>query len=235
VITEGLAGLLAEARVLLLDFDGPVCSVFAGLPAARIAKQLRGLLWRHGVALPDHVMEQDDPHEILRYTGSLGRPELTRIVDDALTAAEVEAARVARPTPYAREVIVAARAAGRPVAIVSNNAAEAVRTYLDAHRLGRYVHPVVGRFYADPSRMKPDPAPILTAVEELNANPAECVLIGDSVSDITAAAAAGVRSIGYANKPGKRQRLTEAGADAIVDSMAAIATAILAMQDNTGT
>jgi HAD superfamily hydrolase (TIGR01509 family) len=231
---DDLAALLREARVLLLDFDGPVCSVFAGLPAATIAKQLRGLLWRHGVALPDHVMEQDDPHEILRYTGSLGRGEMTRSIEDALTAAEIEAARVARPTPYAREVIVAAHEAGRPVAIVSNNAAEAVRTYLAAHRLSRYVHPVVGRPYADPSRMKPDPAPILTAVEELDADPAECVLVGDSVSDITAAATAGVRSIGYANKPGKRQRLTEAGADVIVDSMAPIASTMLALQDSTG-
>lgn len=232
---DRLAALLAEARVLLLDFDGPVCSVFAGLPAATIAKQLRGLLWRHGIALPDHLMEQDDPHEILRYTGTLGRDELTRAVEDALTAAEITAARLARPTPYAREVIVAAHETGRSVAIVSNNAADAVRTYLDAHRLSRHVHPVVGRPYADPARMKPNPAPICAAVDELDADPAQCILVGDSVSDITAATAAGVHSIGYANKPGKRERLTDAGADAIVDSMAPIATAMLAMQDNTGT
>jgi HAD superfamily hydrolase (TIGR01509 family) len=231
---DELAALLREARVLLLDFDGPVCSVFSGLPAATIAKQLRGLLWRHGVALPDHVMEQDDPHEILRYTGSLGRDELTRAVEDALTSAEITAARLAQPTPYAREVIVAAHAAGRPVAIVSNNAADAVRTYLDAHRLSRYVHPVVGRTYGEPSLMKPNPAPIVAAVAELDADPSECVLIGDSVSDITGAAAAGVRSIGYANKPGKRQRLSDAGADPIVDSMAPIATAMLALEDSTG-
>jgi HAD superfamily hydrolase (TIGR01509 family) len=231
---DELAALLGEARVLLLDFDGPVCSVFAGLPAARIAKQLRGLLWRHGVALPDHVMEQDDPHEILRYTGSLGRGEMTRSIEDALIAAEITAAKSARPTPYAREVIVAAHEAGRQVAIVSNNAAEAVCTYLDAHRLNRYVHPVIGRPYADPGRMKPNPAPILAAVADLDADPTECVLIGDSVSDVTGAAAAGVRSLGYANKPGKRQRLTDAGADAIVDSMAAVATAMLALQDSAG-
>jgi HAD superfamily hydrolase (TIGR01509 family) len=233
VTGDGLAALLGGARVLLLDFDGPVCSVFAGLPAATVAKQLRGRLC-HGVALPDDVMEQDDPHEILRYTGTLGRDELTRAVEDALIAAEVTAAKSARPTPYAREVIVAARETGRPVAIVSNNAADAVRTYLDAHRLSRYVHPVIGRPYADPSRMKPDPFPVLAAVEELDADPAACVLIGDSVSDITGAAAAGVRSIGYANKPGKREGLTDAGADAVVDSLAPVATAMLALQDGSG-
>jgi HAD superfamily hydrolase (TIGR01549 family) len=234
VTADGLATLLREVPVLLLDFDGPVCSLFAGLPAATVAKQLRGLLWRHDVALPDHVMEQDDPHEILRYTGSLGRAELTWAVEDALTAAEVAAAKSARPTPYSREVIVAAHEAGRPLAIVSNNAADAIRAYLDAHRLSRYVHPVIGRPYADPSRMKPNRAPILAAVDELDADPQGCILIGDSVSDITGAAAAGVRSIGYANKPGKRQRLSDAGADPIVDSMAPIATVMLALDDSTG-
>jgi beta-phosphoglucomutase-like phosphatase (HAD superfamily) len=82
--------------------------------------------------------------------------------------------------------------------------------------------------------MKPDPAPILAAVEGLDAHPTECVLIGDSTSDIQGATAAGVRSIGYADKPGKRQRLTAAGADAIVESMTPIATAVLALRDSTG-
>jgi len=82
--------------------------------------------------------------------------------------------------------------------------------------------------------MKPDPAPILSAVAELDADPADCVLIGDSASDITGAAAAGVRSLGYANKPGKRQRLTEAGADVIVDSMAPIASTVLALRESCG-
>jgi len=32
---EALEDVLARTRYLLLDFDGPVCDIFAGLPAAR--------------------------------------------------------------------------------------------------------------------------------------------------------------------------------------------------------
>ena len=37
---QAVAGLIAQARYLLLDFDGPVCDIFAGLPAAAIAGRL---------------------------------------------------------------------------------------------------------------------------------------------------------------------------------------------------
>ena len=47
----------------------------------------------------------------------------------------------------------------------------------------------------------------------LNAQPLHCTLVGDSVSDIVAARRAGVASVGYANKPGKHEKLRDAGAD----------------------
>lgn len=55
---------------------------------------------------------------------------------------------------------------------------------------------------------------------------AECVLVGDTVTDVEAATTAGVRSIGHANKPGKADSLTSAGADAIVTTIDQIALAL---------
>lgn len=54
----------------------------------------------------------------------------------------------------------------------------------------------------------------------LDANPAETSLVGDSVTDIEGAQRAGVGSIGYANKPAKYERMTKAGAGAVITSMA---------------
>ncbi|WP_234361448.1 HAD family hydrolase [Plantactinospora sp. BB1] len=51
----------------------------------------------------------------------------------------------------------------------------------------------------------------------------DCLLVGDSLSDIQAARAAGVVAIGYANKPGKRERF--GAADAVIDSMADLVAA----------
>ncbi|MDQ0367983.1 HAD superfamily hydrolase (TIGR01509 family) [Catenuloplanes indicus] len=162
--------------------------------------------------------------EVLRYAAALGRPALTRMVEDALCAAELRAAGGAVPTPFARELIMAAHRTGRRTAIVSNNSAAACTAYLTAHGLERFVHPIVGRAYADPARMKPDPAPVLAAMRELDAEPGECVLIGDSVSDVTAARRAGVAAIAYANKPGKAGRL--AAADVVVHGIDRIVAAV---------
>ncbi|WP_241253226.1 HAD hydrolase-like protein [Streptomyces sp. W1SF4] len=51
---------------------------------------------------------------------------------------------------------------------------------------------------------------------------ADCTLIGDSLTDVQAAHAAGATVIAYANKP---PLFAEAGADAITDTMHAIAQA----------
>ncbi|EEP71029.1 HAD-superfamily hydrolase [Micromonospora sp. ATCC 39149] len=216
--------MIDRARVILLDFDGPVCGIFARHPASTVAHELRRLLVDQAVTLPPYVLTEHDPLAVLRFTATIGRPAVVRLIDQAMTREEVTAARTAEPTPYGREVIVAAQQTGRRVAVVSNNSAESVRAYLSARRLTAYVHPVIGRPEAAPERMKPDPFSVLAAVRELGAEPAECVLVGDSVSDIEAAHAAGVSAIGYANKPGKRERL--AAADAVIDSMAELVTAL---------
>jgi phosphoglycolate phosphatase-like HAD superfamily hydrolase len=44
-------------------------------------------------------------------------------------------------------------------------------------------------------------------------------MIGDSVTDIQAAKAAGTKVIAYANKPGKRERFAAHQPDALIDSM----------------
>ncbi|MGS2613651.1 HAD family hydrolase [Micromonospora sp. LZ34] len=74
--------------------------------------------------------------------------------------------------------------------------------------------------------MTPNPVPVRRAGLAVDAAPGRCVLIGDSTSDIEGGRAAGVRTIGFANKPGKRNHLARAGADAItagINGMAEIA------------
>lgn len=57
--------------------------------------------------------------------------------------------------------------------------------------------------------------------------PDQCVMIGDSATDIEAAHAARVAAIAYANKPGKRTRFAVYRPAAIIDHMCELA-AILA-------
>lgn len=202
-------------EALLLDFDGPVCSIFSGCPAPRVAADLVALIGA------EDVRGETDPLAVLRWAGDHCGHDVTVAVEEALCAAELRAAALAEPTPFAREVILGA---GVPVAIVSNNSAAAIEAYLTAHDLAAGVTAVVGRAYADPRRMKPNPAPVLDAVRTLGVEPSACALVGDSLSDIEAARAAGVTAIGYANRPWKRAAFTTA--DLVITSMREVADAL---------
>ena len=226
-MSADLVRLFAEVDAILLDFDGPVCGIFAGYPARDVAAELVDLLYRHGVDPPARLTSETDPLEVLRWTGTTGDQGITRAVEDALCVAERRAVETAAPTPYGREVIVAARQAGLPVAVVSNNSAGAVTAYLATHRLAAHVASVIGRTYAEPGLMKPNPEPILRAVRTLDASPGRSVLVGDSLSDIEGGRAAGVRVVAYANRPPKVDTFREAGADVVITSMGPIAEALI--------
>ncbi|GLY79732.1 HAD family hydrolase [Actinoallomurus iriomotensis] len=214
-----LADVMNRSRYLLFDFDGPICSIFAGLPAPTVAAHLRELVIECGIELSAGAAASRDPFDVLRFAATLS-PELTREVNDELRTMEVRAAESATATPHVRQVIQTAHEDGRSIAAVSNNSCQAVTHYLTANGLAPYFTAIVGRTDPDPRLLKPHPELINRAVRGLAANPAECVLIGDSLSDIEGARNAGTLSIGYANKPGKHERFTTAGADAIITDMA---------------
>jgi beta-phosphoglucomutase-like phosphatase (HAD superfamily) len=114
------------------------------------------------------------------------------------------------------------------VTIVSNNSGHAISQYLAVHHLPAHVVRIIGRDDSDPERMKPSPSRVREAVGTLDAQLGECAFIGDSPSDVLAGRLAGVAVIGYANKPGKADQLTHAGADAVTTELAEITTALRA-------
>jgi phosphoglycolate phosphatase len=219
-----LAALLANARCLLLDFDGPVCAVYAGLPARRVAELLRERIAAEGFDLPDD-QPSDDPLDVFRGTRQLS-PELSAAVQRVLTGLEVQAVATARPTPGAADLIKHAHNTGRTVAIASNNSGAAIRAYLQRHDLAEDVSLIVGRDSPDPDLMKPSPYLVRAAVGILDTEGRHCVFIGDSPSDVLAGLLAGVPVIGYAANSAKELALADAGAAALASSMDEIRTAI---------
>ncbi|QKV77263.1 HAD family hydrolase [Amycolatopsis sp. Hca4] len=218
--------LLTRARALLLDFDGPVCSVFAGIPASTVADQLRDVLADGGhTDLPDAVATSTDPFDVLQHAAMLGEDE-GRYVEAAFTAHEVEAISSASPASGAHDLIDAWHGSGRPLAIVSNNGTRAISAYLDLYGLRSSINFVSARTSANTTLLKPSPYLLHQAITALDVSLGEAVFLGDSTTDIEAAQAAGVRSIGYANKPGKDYRLTAAGADAVTDALTGLATVV---------
>jgi HAD superfamily hydrolase (TIGR01509 family) len=213
VSNDALAAVLARTSHVLLDFDGPVCSVFSNFTPGAVAKELRARL-----ELVD-APETNEPFEILTYV-ALHEPSAAIRAEAELSRLETSAVAGAAPTPGTTAVLQHFHELGRPVVIVSNNSAAAVRTYLDQHDLARYVAGVSSRIDPDPNLLKPHPHLLLRAAELLRADVRDCVMVGDSVTDVGAARAAGAQVVAYANKSGKRDRFERIQPDVIIDDMA---------------
>lgn len=222
--SEQLAKLVSDVTLLMLDFDGPICSVFAGLPASAVAGRLRRSVHELGVEITAKMEFDHDPLSIYRRSAAYGLAITHRIYED-LVAAEVEAAALAAPTPGAVDVMRAARESGRRAAVVSNNAAVAVKVYADRHHLAALIDHIAARRTPDPRLMKPDPSYLVEAATALDVTATECALVGDSVTDVYAAQRAGMIAVGYANKLGKAETLAAAGA--IVGRMHELASAMM--------
>lgn len=220
-----LAQLLAARPHVLLDFDGPVCAVFGGeLPAPAVAQQLADEGRRRGLHLPTDVEASGDPFDVLHAAARLGE-EPARIVELALRQAEVRAVESAPMTPGVRTALDALCSSGHAVTIVSNNSAAAVHHFLEAHALTDVIPTVVARTEPDPALLKPNAHLLALAIRQAARVSADCILIGDSVTDVIAARAAGTAVIAYANKPGKRDALRKTNPDAIIEALADVTRA----------
>lgn len=97
--------------------------------------------------------------------------------------------------PGIARIMAAAVESGVTIAVCSTSNERAVQTIVDV-LLGKGVSPQVSVFAGDMVKAKkPDPAIYLMALEQLELNPARCVVVEDSHIGLSAAIAANVRCI----------------------------------------
>jgi phosphoglycolate phosphatase len=105
-------------------------------------------------------------------------------VDDVIAEFEREGARNATRLALADDL-----PHGVPVGVCSLNAEGACRIALEHHGLDDHVDAVVGRGTVE--TVKPDPGPLLAALERLGVTPETALFVGDSDTDRVAAERAG--------------------------------------------
>ncbi|MBY8843388.1 HAD family hydrolase [Streptomyces sp. SP2-10] len=220
--TDRLRGLIERARVVLWDFDGPICRLFARHKAERVAAELVDWLAGRGLhdLLSDSERDSLDPHAVLRAVDRR-RPgsDLVAELEERLTQEELRAAGSAWPTAYADPLIRTWTAAGSRLAITTNNSPKVVRAYLDGRGLGSCFAPHVYGRTTDLHLLKPDPHCLNRALSAMGSAPSAALMIGDSPSDLAAANDAGVPFLGYARTERKGKLLREAGAGCVVGSL----------------
>ncbi|MFF2847137.1 HAD family hydrolase [Streptomyces sp. NPDC058001] len=222
---ESLRGLIDRARFVLFDFDGPICRLFAGHKADRVAGDL--VEWLEGRGLHGLLSEGErdslDPHVVLRavdrrHPGS----DLVAELEERLTQEELRAVSSAMPTAYADPLIRTWSAVGSRLAIATNNSPRVVREYLEDRGLAQCFAPHIYGRTENLHLLKPDPHCLIRALNAMGAAPAASLMIGDAPSDLAAAEQVGVPFLGYARNEAKEKILREAGADTVVTSLKSV-------------
>lgn len=217
-----LADLIASARHVLFDFDGPICRLFAGRPAAGIAREQ--VEWLDAQGLGDILTAEEradvDPHAALRLLGR-ARPDtdLVAEMESRLTEQELRAVASAWPTEHADPLIRTWTAVGTRLAITTNNSAEAARRYIAGRGLSGCFEPHIYGRTKDLSHLKPDPYCLQRAMSAMGAAPGTTLMIGDAATDLVAARQAGVAFLGYARNEHKERVLRDAGAQQVTATL----------------
>ncbi|MFJ9035025.1 HAD family hydrolase [Streptomyces sp. NPDC102406] len=214
-VTPATAKLVRGAHHVLLDFDGPICRLFAGLDEPVKAQWEEEWLEarRLGGALCADEREGQGP-----------QPDraLVRDLEKRLTEKELQAVPTAWPTPWADPLILTWHAVGARLAVTTNNSPEAARQYIDSRGLsGCFEQHIYGRTQ-DLSLLKPHPHRLRQALAAMGAAPGDALMIGDAPSDHAAAHAAGVPFLGYARNDEKEARLRAVGAAHVVRTLAPV-------------
>ncbi len=176
-------------RVCLFDFDGTIVDSGAIILAS----------FRHATRA---VLGEEVPD--VRLTALTGGATLQEQMAAIAPAHVEELVRTYRAhnTPLHDEleccpgmdrVLAQLHAEGRRLGIVTAKRRENVELVLSRLPLAGYFETIVAA--EDTERHKPDPEPILLALERLGARPEEAAYVGDSPFDVGAARAAGVHAI----------------------------------------
>ena len=160
----------------------------------------------------------------------LGRPLPPGFFESHLAHVREVFSRELEAIPGAR---VALEALDRPYCVASSTRLPALVDNLATCGL---VDLLDGRVFSasQVKRAKPAPDVFMFAASQMGADPAECLVIEDSVAGVLAARAADMRAIGFVGGghagPDLAARLTEAGATRVIAHMRDLPEAIAALQ-----
>ncbi|WP_329442144.1 HAD-IA family hydrolase [Streptomyces canus] len=230
---NAVLSLLTHAPAVLFDFDGPVCDLFRGVSTADVAAKVKQDALKHWDTLDEDVANCDDSHGILRHlrnmydrSGPMSRCPLD-LAERIVAEQEGEAVKSALRTPGIATLVHSLHERGKRLVVVSNNADNPIKAFLDQPGLKDRFEAVFGRDPYNAALMKPDPDCVHRALTylDLPENAPPCLLVGDQLTDLQAARAAGTRFLGYTRDRSRARAMLRDGADAVVTSFAPVVAA----------
>jgi HAD superfamily hydrolase (TIGR01509 family) len=218
---------LRSVSAVLTDFDGTLAQLFVGVRLGELTATLCDFYSAHGISLDGLCEDPNDPYSLwaaayLRMAETLDVPLAEKINKGAsavLTKHEFRAAKNAVLFPGVEATLGSLKAQGHCIAIVSSNSTQAIQKALNARAVLDTVDVIFGRNDdLAMSKLKPSPALIHEALEDLETPATSAIFVGDRVEDVTAGRSAGVRTIGVLTGRASASELEDCGADVILES-----------------
>jgi phosphoglycolate phosphatase len=147
--------------------------------------------------------------------GEVGR-QFRHCADQAVLSVELAGMESSSPIPGAQETLRWLRAQGVRTAIITRNSSIIVDTLL--RRVEFQYDALLPREAV--VNVKPHPEHLQVALAHLRCQPSEVLMVGDHVWDITCGKAASVDAVGVVTGASDRQKLLDAGAIAVLSSVA---------------
>jgi len=143
--------------------------------------------------------------------------EIRRTFYDYFEEMEVKSAQDVKAYPGAVDTLRELRSKPLKLGLVTSNGRSGTELTLKRLDLRPLFDAIVTR--DDCEEMKPAAAPVMQIMAKLGVSPETAILVGDSVIDVTAAKAAGIRSAAVATGPFPLERLLKAEPDYVLGSV----------------
>jgi phosphoglycolate phosphatase len=210
-----MTGFINNLQALLFDFDGTLAP---NLDLPDMRRQVIALTESQGV--PAAVYRDRYIVEVIEaaadWMQAQGRSDAQTYRDAAhalITQIEIDAAAATAPFEGIDRLLQELRNSGFKLGVVTRNCRTAVlQVYPD---LLRHVDHLVAR--DDAHYLKPDVRHLSQCLAALDCAPGRAAMIGDGVLDMHAGAALKMQCIGVLTGSSDRARLTEAGAQVVLD------------------
>jgi HAD superfamily hydrolase (TIGR01509 family) len=216
--------MLTTGHALLMDADGTLLDSLG-----MWTDSYRGAIESRGGAISPGELRKiyfgNHQAHILQHF-DVGRP--SEFIADVWSLAHSRVATV-ELFPGVLETVVTAKDRGIRTAVVTNSRSGHVKPAFDRHGLTEHLDAVITS--EDVAQGKPDPASILLALEKLQVPPRSAWMVGDTLADIHAGQAAGVRTVAFYPPENhlflRRKTLERAKPDHVVASFAELQMLLL--------
>lgn len=201
-MTTGLRGILFDLDGTLVDSLELILSSYRHTMRAHLGHAPPDDDWLRTMGTPLKA-------QLAAFADSSEQAEA--MFDTYVSHNEENAVRLIRSFPGMRDAVEAIHRAGFRLAVVTSKLRENALRELRSCELDAYFPTLVSA--SDVERPKPHPEPVLSALRALDLPPADALFVGDSLYDLAAGRAAGVRTAAALWGPFDRDQLREGAPD----------------------